>query len=261
MTTVARDGVHGRLLVLESELLNEDGERQVRLFEKLGHIKADLRVSDSISGLTPLVSNVGLTAQGVIPLGDGFRLDRHDLVDLGLSPENLPSVVRPYIIGRDLVQHPQERWVIDFFGLSESEARKTYPRLWQCVHDLVKPDRDQNSRETRRRNWWLFGENQPRLRRMLTMLQRFIAVPDTSKFKPITFLQSGLLPDVQVYSVGSDDAWILGVLESRAYCSWLLSVAPRMGVGNDLRWKLANIRSLSLSCLHRRAETAYPQSW
>jgi hypothetical protein len=143
------------------------------------------------------------------------------------------------MIGRDLVQQRKKKWLIDFFGLKEEEAYLQYPILYQRILETVKPLRDQNNRESRKRNWWLFGENAPKLRKSISGIKRFIVTPDTSKFKPFLFVDANLLPDVQLYSVVSDDAWVLGVLQSKIHQKWLEKVAPRMGIGNDLRWKPA----------------------
>lgn len=112
-----------------------------------------------------------------------------------------------------------------------------HPQLYQRVLQRAKPEREQNKRDTRRVNWWLFGENAPKLRRALAGLTRFVAVPDTSKFKPFTFLPPSFLPDVQVYCVVSDDAWVLGVLQSNVHQGWLRMVSPKLE--DRPRWKPA----------------------
>jgi hypothetical protein len=175
----------------------------------------------------------------VIPLGSGFRLEEEDLANFGIHSSNLPETVKEYMIGRDLVQEHKRKWVIDFYGLSREEASSSYPSLYQRILELVKPSRDQNNRKSRRENWWLFGENAPKLRGALSGLDKFIVTPDTSKFKPFVFVGTEVLPDVQLYSVVSNDSWILGVLESSVHQSWLSQIAPRMGKGNDIRWKPA----------------------
>jgi hypothetical protein len=51
------------------------------------------------------------------------------------------------------------------------------------------------------------------------------------------FLAGDVLPDAQVYCVAIADALILGVLSSVVHQTWVVRVAPRLGVGNDIRWK------------------------
>jgi hypothetical protein len=112
-----------------------------------------------------------------------------------------------------------------------------YPALFQRVLTLVKPARDQNKRQTRKDNWWLYGENAPRLRKALGNLSRYIGTPDTSKHKPFIFIPAGTLPDVGVYAVPSDDALVLGVLSSVVHQGWLGVVSPRLE--DRPRWKPA----------------------
>jgi hypothetical protein len=238
MTGVKQGNLVGKICCIKNEIYENDIAK-IELAEKLGLIHADLTIGANVLSMTPLKSNFRMSFQGVIPLGNGFRLFELNLNSLGLDINNLPEVVKPYMIGRDLVQTYKQKWVIDFFGLSVEEARQKYPKLYQIVLEQVKPMRDQNNRKTRRENWWLFGENAPKLRDALSGLSRFIVTPDTSKFKPFVFVDGNLLPDVQLYSVVSSDAWILGVLESSIHKKWLQKIAPRMGKGNDLRWKPA----------------------
>lgn len=84
---------------------------------------------------------------------------------MDVDQANLPPNVKPYLIGRDLVQRPERKWVIDFHGLSEKEAATANPALFQHLVTHVKPERDQTRRAVRRDNWWLFGESATTLRR------------------------------------------------------------------------------------------------
>jgi hypothetical protein len=202
-----------------------------------GKIYDNLSIGINLAKLVPLKSNEKMAWTGVYPLGDGFRLDREEVINFGFDPDNLPSVIRRFIIGRDLVQVEEERFIIDFFGFTEDEVRNTYPKLYQHLLLNVKPRRDQVNRKSNRENWWIFAETRPGMRDARNGLGRFIGTPDTSKFKPFIFYPTEILPDIQVYSVTTEDAYILGVFESIIHQSWLRKVATRLGVGNDLRWK------------------------
>jgi hypothetical protein len=227
----------GRKLNVISEIASDSEFPKINYEMQRGLIHSDLTIGADVASMTALKANEHMSFQGVIPLGTGFRLEREDLEQLNINCKELPSVIRPYVIGRDLVQKVEEKWIIDFFGLSENEARVKYPQLFQVILEKVKPQRDSNRDKFFRECWWLFGRARPDLRNGVEKLKRFIVTPDTSKFKPFFFIESNYLPDVQLYSVVSDDAWILGCLESNIHQSWLYKVAPRMGKGNDLRWK------------------------
>ena len=235
--TVAEAGVRkGTLAQVVSEQATESEEIAVGLVIKEGRIHENLNVGIDVTSVVPLRANADMSLQGVIPLGEGFRLSPPELQKYGLDAKNLPEVVRPFIIGRDIVRKFEKKYIIDFFGLTEKEADQRYPTLYQHILIRVKPQRDQNRRETRRRNWWLFGENAPKLRRAVRGLQRFISTIETSKFKPFVFLPGEVCPDHKLYVVASDDAYLLGILSSRMHKVWALNAGGKLGVGNDPTW-------------------------
>jgi hypothetical protein len=87
----------------------------------------------------------------------------------------------------------------------------------------VKPERDNNSREGRRKLWWAFGEPNKKLREQLAGLPRYIATVETSKHRFFTFLDQSILPDNMLIPIASDDAFHLGVLSSSIHTTWALA--------------------------------------
>jgi hypothetical protein len=225
----------GTLQKVVQETIGEDGVAEILVETTNGLIYSDLTIGSDVASMQSLKANENMSFQGVIPLGKGFRLEKTDLERLKLDINNLPSVIKPYMIGRDLVQNFQEKWIIDFFRLTQQEAIEKYPNLFQIIVNKVKPSRDYNRDKFFRENWWLFGRSRGELRDGIKQLKRFIVTPDTSKFKPFVFIDASILPDVQLYSVVSDDAWILGVLESYIHQSWIMQVGPTLE--DRLRWK------------------------
>jgi hypothetical protein len=126
--------------------------------------------------------------------------------------------------------------VIDMYGLSAEDVRVHYPAAYQWLLERVKPERDHNNRESRRRNWWLFGETNPLLRRQLSGLPRYIATVETTKHRVFQFLDADILPDNMLVNIALPDAYALGVLSSRVHVAWALTAGGRLGVGNDPRY-------------------------
>jgi hypothetical protein len=91
------------------------------------------------------------------------------------------------------------------------------------VLEHVKPERDNNNRESRRRNWWLFGEPNPKLRAQLAGLPRYIATVETAKHRLFQFLDTAIAPDNMLVCIALDDAYTLGVLSSRVHVVWALA--------------------------------------
>jgi hypothetical protein len=236
MTVAISGGREGELLEVTTERAGDDDAAQIMFNRRIGRVHADLSIGAAVHAAVKLQANEGMSYQGPILVGEGFRLTPDELTALGIDKVALPSVVRPYVIGRDIVQRREERYVIDFFGLSEREAREAYPALHHHVLVRVKPERDENRMESRRRDWWIFGANAPKMRYALRGLRRFIVTVETSKHKPFVFLPEGVCPDHKLYAVASDDAYLLGVLSAKVHRVWALAAGGRLGVGNDPTW-------------------------
>ncbi len=189
-------------------------------FQNAERIGSSLDAVSIHEKILSLEANDSMCFQGVVPAGDGFKLDANELSALGFLPGELPPVIRHYIIGRDLVQRLEERFIIDMFGLSENETRDRYPALYQRLLDRVYPERLENKRASYREKWWIFAEPRPAMRRAVASLNRFIVTPYTAKFRPFVFVKGDTLPDAMAYAIASDDGFVLGVLSSRMHSHW-----------------------------------------
>ncbi len=235
MTTA---GVSGQPLLQEvvDEGLIPDGygERWVSLKSTPNkRINSDLTVGTNTDDAVELQANTDLAVQGMNPLGLGFRLNADDLARYQISRDALPTNLKPYLIGRDIVQRHESKWVVDFYGLTEKEAEKANPQLFQHILNAVKPERDQNRRPTRRDNWWLFGENAPSLRRALSDIDLAIATCRTAKHRIFSFVSTNNVLDAKIIGIGLTDAYFLGVLSSSHHLVWALRTGGWLGVGND----------------------------
>lgn len=67
-------------------------------------------------------------------------------------------------------------------------------------------------------------------------LLRYIATAETAKHRVFQFLDGSILPDNMLVAIGSNDAFHLGVLSSRAHIVWALRAGGWLGVGNDPRY-------------------------
>ena len=235
--TCADNGSGSALLqtVTDEGLISEGfGERWIEIASKNAmKINSDLSVGTDLDICKALKSNSDIAIQGVVPLGMGFRLTCADLPRLGVTGSSWPSALKPYVIGRDLVQRPESKWIIDFFGLSENEAKSQFPSLFNHLLVTVKPERDQNRRATRRANWWLFGENAPALRSASRDLDKVIATCRTAKHRIFTFVSAEEILDTKVIGVALADAYYLGLLSSKFHVYWSLRIGGWLGVGND----------------------------
>ncbi|HQX53756.1 MAG TPA: class I SAM-dependent DNA methyltransferase, partial [Planctomycetaceae bacterium] len=239
MSVVSVDADRGTLLRITREEPGEDAEVKLELAESFGPINANLTIGANVDASVPLMANRQLSFMGVTLVGE-FRLEPEELEKLGQDREFQPLVVKPYLAGKAFSSGGRERYVIDLFGMSENDVRTKLPSIYQRLLEFVKPLRDENKRETYRKNWWVFGEPRPAMRYALSGLTRYIATAETSKFRIFDFLAPDVVPDHSLFVVADDDAYPLGVLSSRVHATWASAAGARMGVGNDLRYRNVN---------------------
>jgi hypothetical protein len=233
--TVGAAGEHpGELLEVTDEQPQDDGSEKVTFNSQRGAISADLTVGADVTTTIELKANEGLANRGFCLFGAGFIVSQEKAKELGLGKiRSLENYIRPYRNGKDLTDKPRDVMVIDLYGMTGEEVRERFPATYQHVLTHVKPERDENRRESRRVNWWIFGEPNKQLRKMLEGLPRYIGITETSKFRIFQFLDAGITPDNKIVVIALNDAFHLGVLSSRVHVVYALAAGSWLGVGND----------------------------
>ncbi|MQA16996.1 MAG: hypothetical protein GEV09_23550 [Pseudonocardiaceae bacterium] len=139
------------------------------------------------------------------------------------DPKN-GEALQPYVIGKDLNQRPDcsaSRWVINFRDWPLDRAEE-YPDLIDIVRRLVKPKRDTNKREQRRKRWWMYAERAPEL---------YAAIADLDHVLALSLVSNAVLPvrvpTGQVFAhrcaVFARDGFAdLAVLSSSIHASWVI---------------------------------------
>ena len=230
--TVGQPGdAPGTLQTVVAEGGAEGDAVHIELSEKTGRIHADLSIGADVIGAKALRANEDLANRGFCLFGAGFIVPPEEVAKLQPCDR-----IHPYRNGRDLTDAPRGVSVIDLYGLTTDEARSRYPAAYQWVLERVKPERDQNKRESRRVNWWVFGEPNKKLREQLAGQPRYIATVETAKHRTFQFLDAAIAPDNMLVCIALADAYALGVLSSHTHVVWALAAGSRLGVGNDPRY-------------------------
>jgi hypothetical protein len=189
---------------------------------QVSEINASLRGTRSMEAVR-LAANRRRSFQGPQPVGKGFLLDRTEAEALlALSDAPYRDVVRPYLVGEDIANAPDQRptrYVIDF-GLRPLQEAMQFPVALEIVRERVKPERDRNRRKVRREKWWLLGELVPSMRRALGPLDRYLAGTATGKRVLFTWCDPWTCPSnaTNVFAFESDSAF--GVLTSALHTDW-----------------------------------------
>ncbi|MCA3695206.1 class I SAM-dependent DNA methyltransferase, partial [Aquidulcibacter sp.] len=224
--TVAEAGHHdGKVLTVTQELGLDSDTPQIQFHTQLGRVNPDLTIGVDLSKALALRANEGLASRGVALHGSGFIVKPKEaqLLGLGTRP-GLEKHIRPYRNGKDIMGRSRDVMVIDCEGLSEEEVRQTYPEVFQHLLVKVKPERDLNNEEYRRKHWWLFGRKHTDLRAFLHGLPRYIVTVETSKHRVFQFLDAEILPDNRLVAFAFSTALGLGVLSSRFHVEWSLAL-------------------------------------
>ena len=259
--------------------------------QKVPLISSSLKGILDVSRAKRLECNLYQCFQGVIPLGQGFLIDEKQVVSdwISASSENA-AILKPFSMGGNLAKNVNgkpDRWVIDFFGKSIEEASE-FEIPYAHVKETVKPLRDKNRRKVRRENWWIFGENAPKMRGKLAPLSLYFAVPEVSKWAIFVPSESSWLPGNKTKAVASDDFYVFGVLTSDVHRTWMhaqkstledrtaythntcfetfpfpqIPPAPLGKGGGDSRGDLVQaIRDQALQLHHYRSEQMEQKQW
>jgi hypothetical protein len=234
MTVGVQGEQPGALGQILRERKTDEEARRIEFRWKSGKLHSNLAAGANTSSVESLRSNSGISHEGIKPHGMGFLVSESERADL-LEAEsaNVVEIVKPYVNGRDIAQKPRGLYIIDLFGLTAEEVRSQYPTTFQIVYEKVKPERDQNKRETYRNNWWLFGEPRREWREAANHINSYIATVKTSRHRFFIRLPSATLADSKIICVALDNRAHFGTLCSRLHVSWSISTGGFLGAGND----------------------------
>ncbi len=179
-----------------------------------------------------LSANDGKSFQGSIVLGMGFTFDDTDSKGVAnpiavmhalikKDPRNAERIF-PYIGGEevnDSPTHAHHRYVINFEGMSEQEARR-WPDLMQIAEEKVKPQRMTDNRETYRRYWWQFAEKRQDYYQAVNNLEHVLGVARVSDTFAFTFLPSRSVLNDKIVLFPSRGFRSFALLQSQTHETW-----------------------------------------
>ena len=189
-----------------------------------------------------LVRNTGIAFQGCIVLGKGFVIEDPDEAKAWIKadPRNA-EVLFPYLNGEDLNSLPDAaapRWVIDFNGLSEGEARG-YRLPYQRLLEHVKPERMKKAKAVRDAPWWLFLRTRPAMRKAIRGLDEVLVIARVSKTVMPVRIRTGLVPSEMIVIFATDSFADQAVLSSSLHQMWAIKYGS--GMRNDPRYTPSDV--------------------
>ena len=191
--------------------------------QQVDSINSSLKSKIDVSGAFTLITNLGMSFVGVQPTGKGFVIDRNLFESWISTNRDNTKILKPYLTGEKLTERPNslpDRWIIDFNDMPLEEA-EDYEKPFNQVKILVKPERDENRRETTRLNWWKFAEKRPAMRKAINHLSCYFAVSEVSKWTIFIPCPTSWLPGNTTKVIASDDFYVFGILLSSTHRLWV----------------------------------------
>ena len=193
-----------------------------------------------------LAANVGKSFMGCKVYGQGFTFDDADGADGSNSLQQMHELISldarnaerifPYIGGEEINSHPEQRhhrFVMNFGSMTEDQAR-AWPLLMQIVEEKVRPERQEQKRDARKKYWWRYGEVSPGLFRALTGQRAVLANSMVGNHAAFARLPADTVfaHTVNVFIFDANAA--LAALQSRPHEVWARFFASSMK--DDLRY-------------------------
>lgn len=188
----------------------------------VGSINSRLRPKPERPDPAALKRNADLSFQGSIVLGMGFTLTPDERSALVATDRRNAERTFPYLGGEEVNSSPTHafnRYTIDFGQMPLEEAER-WPHLIEILRQKVKPERDLNNRETRKKYWWRFAEATPALYAAISDLKRCLVTLFTTKHLAFSF--------VDAKSIFANSLWVMpfeqfspfATLQSRVHEAW-----------------------------------------
>jgi len=227
------DGGETRRLLNESK--DDAPEHALARAWPVEAINANLTHQTDVTKARRLKENLDIAFQGPVVVGP-FALTPSEARKMLAepNPHGKPNsdVILPVVNASDIARRPSGRSIIDFAQMSEHDAA-LYQAPFEYVRKYVKPQRDSNRDEQRRRFWWRHGRAGTELRAATAGLTRMIATPRVAKHRFFVWLSVPTVPDSRVFVFSRADDFFFGVLSSHVHEAWSLATSSRHGVGND----------------------------
>jgi hypothetical protein len=195
------------------------------------HVNADLTGGLDLTASCRLAENIGPCVEGMKKYGpfDVSGAVARSWLVLPLNVNGRPNsdVVKPWLNAMDIVRSNSDTWVVDFSGMSLSDAQ-FYEEPFRFAHERVLPGRALDRARRTRERWWVFERERPELRRRTAHVARFLATPVVAKYRLFVWLDARCLIANLAVAIARDDDTTFGILQSRFHEAWSLRLGTSL---------------------------------
>ncbi len=178
--------------------------------------------------------------QGVVTGYNGFVFSKLERQSLLVSDPKSKSVVKPYLIGRDLLSGTgrPSRYVIDFDAMNVYTAQH-YEGAFEHVKSHVLPEVRKTAKRAEKSDmaaarkqhldrWWQFWNVRKGMRTALRKSPRYLACSRVTKRPIFCFVARSILPDNAIEAFTLPDDYSFGVLSSSAHWEWFVAKCSKL---------------------------------
>jgi hypothetical protein len=184
--------------------------------------------------------------QGQTPGNAAFVVETADANKLRDADRGSAAVIRPFIVGDDLLHLGRPaRWIIDIGDLDVNQAKSSAPAAFDYLRRTVLPQRSAQAKREEEgnraailddpsarvnwhhrnflRNWWRLSYRRDDLLDALRPLKRYLTVSRVaSEARPpvFVFVKSSVRPSDAIQAFAFEDDYSFGVLQSSLHERW-----------------------------------------
>jgi hypothetical protein len=181
-----------------------------------------------------LAANASLAGKGVIHSGEGFVFKGEGgggwplslAVELRKDPRQA-DVIKPFWGSKEINNSSNfvpVRYVIDLGDMSEPEAQRRYPQLYEMLTERVQPERmkltTQSGAEQARKYWWQFTYRAEALMKELVRHSAMLAIGRVTHWLSVCKLPTTAVPSEQIVAIALDTHAAFCALQSRSHEIW-----------------------------------------
>jgi hypothetical protein len=219
-------------------------------------IESDLSKGNKVGFTRRLVQalgeNVDVANQGIIPRANLNEKDRKKLglpkatfllefddakkmLDRPINPNGKRNseVIKPFVVGDDILIGRGHKYIVDFTELSEAEAS-----LFEAPFEFlsaVRAHRAAMKQPEALASWWLPWNNRSGLRSKIEH-DNYIATPRNAKHRVFVSISKRVVPDCEIVAITKGDNTTLGILSSQFHEKWAMNTCSFYGMGNTPRY-------------------------
>lgn len=173
----------------------------------------------------------GLISKGTGLVGIGFVVDKPTYESLlEIDPRNAEVLFR-YLNAQEFNQNADQaptRWVINFRDWSKDQAA-AYAEPFRIVTELVKPVRDNITKQIHEKNYWLFWDKRKRLYEKMAGLQEVLIAPVVTKYVNFAFVPTGWIYSNELYVIPNDSRSFFSCVQSTFHADWVIRNTSKLG--------------------------------